>query len=205
MGHVRSIFLAAAAVTVVLVAAPRPAEASSTHFLVQLQGGLSMPPLQHLDPTLGFGLHLGAGGRLSGTPLRFYFILGFDRAGYHAHASQQGIAYETRHAFNDLVIGVRMLLPVVWKLRWYVEVLGGGSFIQNELEEGVHSSSAREWMGLMAGTTGLELRWHRNLATGLRADLRWLLGDRTALAPVLDDPRDGTFRISVMLTQSFMF
>ena len=60
----------------------RPAEASGTHLLLQLQAGLATPPLGHLDLAVGYGVEVGYGGTLGGTPVRFYGIAAFDRADF---------------------------------------------------------------------------------------------------------------------------
>lgn len=185
-----------------------PAEAGGTHFLVQLQAGLATPPLEHLDLSVGYGAEIGYGGRLAGTPVRFYGVAGFDRAAFSATGlnPHTGARWASDRSYNDIQVGLRVLVPVVWQLRWYLDLMAGGSFLEGSVErEGADTLTSSGWAGLFVAGTGFELRWARSFATGVRGELRWLIAEADALAYAVGDAGEGSLRFTVLVSQSVMF
>jgi len=177
------------------------AEASSTHYLFQLQAGVAASSLDTMGPAFGYGLAVGYGGRLRGTPVRFYAVAAYDRATFSVSGSppQSGALYLTQRSHNDIQLGLRVLLPVARRLRWYAELLAGGSHQSSRIGRGEGpSAESADWAGLLSAVTGLEVRWHRNLATGLRAEARWTLPDEATSS-------SQATRLNVMLSQSVLF
>lgn len=197
---------AAAAAALSLAAAP--AWAGGTHFLLQLHGGFSSSPSDDMGLGLGYGFLAGYGGRVRGTRLRFYGLATFDRASFDGSGvhDPSGLSFTTERSYNDVQGGVRMLIPIWWRLRWYLEALVGGCYMTGELDrDGLQALSSDGWAPLLTATTGFEVRWHRNFATGVRAELRWMIGGGEVLVDTLGQDRSEDFRITVLATQAFLF
>jgi hypothetical protein len=194
--------------TLALFTQHRSAWAGGTHFVVQLHGGFAFPPTGGSDLSLGWGFLAGYGGRLGGTHLRFYGLVGFDRASF----AEEGVVPETGHpwssqrSYNDLQAGLRMLLPIWWRLRWYVDLFVGASYLQGELMwTSTFPFDTSDWSGLLTGATGLEVRWHRHFATGIRGEIRWLMTESDVIPQIVGQEEASPLRFTVMATQAFLF
>jgi len=204
----RALLLPAASVALLILSVAPLAEAQGTRALVEVHAGLASPPFEHLRLSLGYGIEVGYGGRLGGSPVRFYGVVGFDRAAYAATGTHPfgGWQWSTERSYYDMHVGLRMLVPVVWELRWYLEALAGASYLDGSLEREIAPRvSTSGWSALLVGATGLELRWHRHLATGIRGELRAMLGEPDALATVIGDRGTGRIRLTILASQSVMF
>jgi len=182
--------------------------AGGTHFLVQLHGGFAIPPTGGSDLSLTWGFLAGYGGRWGSSHLRFYGLFGFDRASFTDDGVHQptGRAWSAERSNNDFQVGLRLLLPVWWRLRWYAEVLIGASYLQGELQWGTtYPLQSDQWSGLLTVTTGFEVRYHQNFATGIRGEMRWLMNDSDPLPPVVGQEEAGSLRFTVLATQAFLF
>lgn len=203
-----AVALASVALILSVVTWQGEAQAGGTHYLVQLQGGFAVPPTGGSDLSLGWGLSLGYGGRLRGTHLRFYGLLGFDRSSFPQEGTNPdtGRPWSAERSYNDFQVGLRMLIPIWWKLRWYVEVLIGASYLEGELSwTSAYPLETSRWSGLLTGATGFEVRWHRHFATGIRGEVRWLMSDPDVIPPIAGQQEAGPLRYTVLATQAFLF
>lgn len=205
MRIVRNLLAAAAVIAAIVTAAP-PAIAGGTHFLLQLEGGLALSPADTSDVRFGYGFTFGYGGRLSGTPLRFYAFFAYDRATFSLDGPNADIdtILTAEWSYNDFQVGARMLIPVWWHLRWYIDLLGGVSYMTATQAIG-HAALQDEvdTNAVLTAATGLEVRWHRHFATGIRAEIRWVVDGTEELLAPYNSAKD--YRINVLATQAFLF
>lgn len=179
------------------------AHAGGTHFLIQIQGGFALPPSSDMGLALGYGLQAGWGGRLRGTPVRFYGVFAFDRTSFN---SEPVTNWTAERSYNDFQVGIRMLLPVYFRLRWYIEVLAGGSIISGQYHrDDLFDARARGGSFLITTTTGFEVRYHRNVATGVRAEMRWNPRADDVIPMIVGQETAREARFAFFATQSFMF
>ena len=146
------------------LAAPR--SDPGTHFLAELEGGVLLTG----DAGPALRASLGAGGKWKGFPARFYGIGQFGVSSYTA--SSPAHAGSESGAFQDLALGLRVVLPLVSELRVFVEGLVGASLASARyMEPGLSTLHAREWLGLALFSGGLQYRVWYELSVGVRVSL----------------------------------
>jgi hypothetical protein len=102
---------------------PAPTERSEpgTHFIAGIEAGLGV------GGSVGFAsaFTLGIGGKLVGFPLRFYLLgeLGYVDAGSEGVIDGRG--FREDRGYWDLMLGMRVYIPVFGPLRVFVDALGG--------------------------------------------------------------------------------
>lgn len=198
----------AIAVAVASFLVSRPAGAGGTHGLIQIEGGFAGSPVDDMGLSLGYGLAAGYGGRVRGSLFRLYGLVAFDRAaftGSGVHA-ETGRGWTAERSFNDIQAGLRVLLPVFWRLRWYVEAMAGASLLTGSIcRVGGAASVAHRWSALITAATGLEVRYAVHFATGVRVEVRWLASGGDAIPVDLGQAHADDHRVSVLATQAFLF
>lgn len=208
-GHQRTLpTVLGTAALLVLTFTPRAADAGGTHYLIQIHGGFATSPSDDADLSLGWGVAAGYGGRLRGSRLRFYGLLSFDRAAFSGSGLHEasGTEWAVERSYNDIQIGIRMLVPIWWRLRFYLALYGGASYQNGELSRmGDDLYEADAWSLLLTSTAGLEVRWHPNLATGVRFDLRWMINGGEPLGITYGQSTSDEWRMTFVATQSFLF
>ena len=190
------------------LAIPSTSWAGGTHYLVQIHGGFAVPPTGDSDLSLGWGIEAGYGGRIRGTRIRIYGVLAFDRATFPSEGNHlsTGREWTAERSYNDFLAGARLLIPIWWRLRWYVEVMVGATYLEGTLDwTGTFPLETTDWSGLLAGTTGFEVRWLRHFATGIRAEVRWLMTQQEVLPLVAGEEEASPLRFTVLATQAFLF
>jgi hypothetical protein len=181
---------------------------SSTFLLVQAEGGFASSPYSQITGTFGCGLLLGVGGKFKGLPIRFYMIGAVNNTRYWHSGSFFQTAENYSMALNLLDVGggLRILVPIVPRFRIYVDVLGIGSYHWSELQKGSMgelSSSAWTAGAIVAG--GVEFRWHKNFATGLRVEGIFYREMAVGLSEMVGIEQRSSSRLFAGLTQAFLF
>ncbi|MFH1437188.1 MAG: hypothetical protein ABIJ56_15885 [Pseudomonadota bacterium] len=203
-------FLAVAFLSLQLHSGEAPAAGKknkSTFMLLQFEGGFASSPYSHMTGTVGGGILLGAGGKFKGFPLRFYLIGIFDNSRYwhnDSHA-QTGESYKLTVNFMEFGGGLRIVLPIVRKLRIYADVLIMGSHQKVELERSGTVFSTAGWTtgAIVAG--GLEARWHLHAATGVRVEGNFYQDLKSGIPQIVGVQERGNGRVFVGLTQTFFY
>jgi hypothetical protein len=198
----------AIAVAVASLLLPWPAHAGGTHGLIQLQGGFAASPADDMGLSLGYGLAAGYGGRVRGSLFRLYGLVAFDRAAFTGSGvhEETGRPWTAERSFNDLQAGLRVLLPVFYRLRWYIEAMAGASLLTGSIcRVGGRAVVAHRWGALISAATGLEVRYADHFATGVRVEVRWIASGGEAIPLDLGQARVDDHRISVLATQAFLF
>jgi hypothetical protein len=136
-----------------------------THFLVQATTGFSCDE----SMGLGYGVLLGAGGKLRGFPPRFYLLVEASRATHDRESSGGGGTLTSTFTGTDIAGGLRVLMPVSGPLRLYADVLVGGTHGEYGVTraEGTPRESQR-WSPLVDLAAGMDFRIHHNFSAGLR-------------------------------------
>jgi hypothetical protein len=147
-----------------------PPSDPGTHFLAELEGGALLTG----DAGPALRAAVGAGGKWKGFPARFYAIGQFGVSSYAASPPTYLTARAGAEsgAFQDLALGLRVVLPVVSELRVFVEGLLGASLASARyMEPGLAPLHAREWLGLALLSGGLQWRVFYQLSVGARVSL----------------------------------
>ncbi len=212
----RTAFAAAAALALLALlvlgqkaaAQARQPKKSSTFLLIQAEGGFASSPYSQMTGTFGCGLLLGVGGKFKGFPVRFYLIGAVSNTRYWHDGNYFQTAEDYSMTVNLLDVGggLRILVPIVPRFRIYVDVLGIGSHQWSELQRGnagALSSSAWTAGAIVAG--GVEFRWHKNFATGLRVEGIFYRDMATSLSDMVGVEQRRNGRLFVGLTQAFLF
>jgi hypothetical protein len=167
-GAQRHIVLAVIAAACCARAAPAHARSSGTHFLAELDTGALLSGDSGPAATIAFG----AGGKLRGFAPRLYLLGTIGCSEYEAsppaaEATWAGIETGT---FSDLALGPRVYVPIFGPLRWFGEGLLGASYAAaSYAEPGLASAlQAGDWLLLGVVATGLQWRFTRALALGVR-------------------------------------
>lgn len=141
--------------------------AASTHFLIELNGGGS--PFGARGPV--FGGIFGVGGSLRAIPfLRFYLVseLAYAQSAESGESPSLQTSFRDERTHRDLAAGLRIYLAF-GVLRLFTDVMGGGSYLDGSIERpGLPLRSASGWSPLATVSTGLQVRFIRQLAVGLR-------------------------------------
>jgi len=200
--------MVAIVVAIAALSVPSLAVAGGTHGLIQIQGGFAASPADDMGLSLGYGLTAGYGGRVRGSLLRIYGVVTFDRSAFTGSGVDDatGRGWAAERSFNDLQAGLRVLLPVFWRLRWYVEALVGASLLTGSIcRVGGAEGASHRWSGLLTAATGLEVRYADHFATGVRAEVRWATNGGDAIPIAMGQAPADDYRIVVLATQAFLF
>ncbi len=139
-----------------------------THFLIELNGGGS--PFGARGPTIG-GV-LGVGGSLRAIPfLRFYLVseLAYSQSTESGQSPALLTSFRDERTHRDLGFGLRIYLTLVGPLRLFTDVMGGASYLDGSIARpDLPLRNASGWSPLATVSTGLQVRFIRQLAVGVR-------------------------------------
>lgn len=141
----------------------------SKHFIAEASGGITF------TPGLGGASHLllGAGGRLRGGFLRFYAMGGLSHESIRASHFEGGAQLESSRPHLDVIMGLRVYVPLFGPLRPFTDFLGGGSHVWSSVNGGaVGDYDARGWRRVFIWAIGLHVRVTQDLSVGGRVSLR---------------------------------
>lgn len=198
------------ALAAVPLALSRPAAATAgevgTHLLAEANLGLGIAPVTYLPPNFAWGGMLGIGGKFAGFPLRFYAVAGaeaVDFSGEGVHP-QTGCGFTAERWYVDIYGGLRLLLPIFDRIRTYVDLLGGATYIDGVVDRADGPSIAKQdWYGQFTLGWGLQYRWHENASTGIRAEAMFGGQEAEVLDTYAGQGEGGGVRFSVMVTQTW--
>ena len=162
-----------------------------THFLAEVDGGVLLTG----DGGPALRAALGAGFKLHRTPLRLYLIGQFGVSSYVAEPSPVVAASgrTEQGAFEDFGLGPRLLLPVYGPVRVYAECVVGTSLASaRQVAADRPDLYARQWLGLVQLSSGLQWRVLYPLSLGIRFSAAWNadgLAGAARYAGVRDDLR----------------
>jgi hypothetical protein len=146
-------------------AAPYGAANRGTHFLVQATTGFSCDE----SMGLGYGVLLGAGGKLRGLPPRFYLLFEAARASHDRGTDGSTGTLTSTFTGTDVAGGLRVLMPIAGPLRIYGDVLVGGTYGEFGLSRpDADPRASQRWSPLVDLAAGMDFRFHRNFSAGLR-------------------------------------
>jgi len=166
-----------------LTAAPASAKRAGSHFLAELDGGALLTG--NGGPALRVAL--GAGGKFKHFPARFYLLGQFAASSYTATAPPELSRWSGSEEgqFGDLALGPRMYLPIVGRLRLFVEGLIGATLASGSyFEQGLAPLRAYEWLALAQVSAGLQWRVLYELSLGIRAGFAFNQTGLTGVARV---------------------
>jgi hypothetical protein len=169
MTRLAVVILGIVVLTVPLAARGQASDATAahrgTHFLIQATTGFSCDE----SMGLGYGVLLGAGGKLRGFPPRFYLLFEAARASHDRESVGSTGTLSSSFTGTDVAGGLRVLMPIAGPLRLYGDVLVGGTYGEFGLAraDGTPRESQR-WSPLVDLAAGMDFRFHRNFSAGLR-------------------------------------
>ncbi len=158
---------------IAFAAMPDKAAAGGTHFLVEPYSGLIFNQGLNLEDAVGLesGAFLAVGGKFTGFPPRFYLYMKTSFANFGSEdlfiASRDATACVER-SYTKVTGGLRIIVPVYWRLRVQLELGGGQMFSRNRYaESGRDLVEYDESLAAMELGIGLNLRVFRWLSVGL--------------------------------------
>ena len=141
---------------------------AATHFLIELNGGGS--PFGARGPS--FGGIFGVGGSLRAIPfLRFYLVseLAYSQSSENGQSPALQGAFRDERTHRDLAFGLRIYLTLGGPVRFFSDVMGGASYLDGSIDRpDLPLRSASGWSPLATVSTGLQVRFIRQLAVGVR-------------------------------------
>ncbi|PIE18977.1 MAG: hypothetical protein CSA65_03675 [Proteobacteria bacterium] len=151
----------------------------ATHFIAELNGGSST----YGGGGLALGGVLGVGGKLRGFPPIFYLMgeFSYNQAAESGSMPLSGTGYRDDRSFLDLVVGLRIYLPIWGPIRLFGDVGVGASYVSANLEQ--HDGpivAADGWMSLFQFSGGVQVRLFHSLSVGLR--LKGVVGNEQAIS-----------------------
>ncbi len=190
-----------------LRARPHP---KGTHFLAEIGAGYSFD-LGFTEGGPGFGIRLaaGAGGRIRGIPLRFYFMAQGSFATSFATLEHGAELQALRRTAVDVNASLRVMLPIR-RLRLFVATGFGMSWIGSSATfNGIERYGAKEVGAGLLVQGGAQMRLSRRLSVGLSADWTRPLGkvapDPVALLAGLTDGGQARARLTTYVTLGVHF
>lgn len=193
------------------------AHARGSHFLLELNNGLSFP-MGYEDgysPGYALGVTVGVGGKFKGNPTRFYFIGQFNTASFTAERLYNNRMRFVERQVTDANTGLRMLWPLNElsnRLRLYTDITFGLAQVESEartqgLPERFVVRDTDSDFAFFAGV-GLQYRFSYFFSLGAKADFGFIFDDEDfdvvadATSPAAED-RLG--RANVYLTGTLHF
>lgn len=124
----------ACAVALLCAFGPSEARAEGSHFIAEMNHGVGVPLGYEdgYDPGYAFGLTLGFGGKFKGNPTRVYLLGQFNTVnmtGERVHNQRRRVM---ERQVTDANMGVRLLWPVVPRLRVFVDMALGAAQVDSE-------------------------------------------------------------------------
>jgi hypothetical protein len=157
--------------------------AEGSHFIAEVHNGVGIPLGYEGDYTPGYalGVTLGAGGKFTRNPTRFYLIGQFNTGSFSADRMHNGRRRLVERQVTDLNGGLRMLWPVTDGLRAYADVTLGMAQIDSQtfspdLPARFVISDVDSNFALFTGA-GLQYRFAYNFSVGTKADFAFIFDD----------------------------
>ncbi len=206
----------AAAAGVVALLAGVAAEAAGSHFVLEMNQGLSVP-LGYGDgyeAGYGWGMTLGVGFKLKDNPIRFYAIGQFNASSFSGDFEYNGRRRLVDRAITDVSGGLRLLLPVQGQnLRVFAELSLGQAQVESsatspDLPGRIRIQDADADVALFTGA-GAQWRFSYWFSLGGKADFGFIFDDDEFDAVTLATTGDGdagqTGRLNLSLTATLHF
>ncbi|MEL6178216.1 MAG: outer membrane beta-barrel protein [Myxococcota bacterium] len=162
------------------------AQAKGSHFLLELNNGLSMPMGYEDGYASGYalGMTVGVGGKFKGNPTRFYFIGQFNTGSFSAERTYNNRIRFVERQVTDVNGGLRMLWPLSGisnRLRLYTDLTLGMAQIESKartqgLPERFVIRDTDTDFAFFAGV-GLQYRLFYHVSLGMKADFGFVFDD----------------------------
>jgi hypothetical protein len=173
--------------------------AGGSHFLVEPYTGITFNQGFDLEDAVALesGVLLGVGGKLKGFPPRFflYFRVSHTMFGDDAvYVSDRNANGTVNRSYTRLAGGLRVVIPIVWKLRLNLEAGGGTMLATNSYSEaGMSEVSYDEDLTVFEAGIGLNLRLFEWLSVGLMYDYSYVTQNENCdfIASFLGERNDG--------------
>ncbi|MCC6624698.1 MAG: hypothetical protein IT385_25840 [Deltaproteobacteria bacterium] len=163
-----------AAITVVLGLGSAAHAKPGTFLIAEGEVGFGLGDAFPEGPTgIVGGVTLGAGGKPRGSPLRFYGVLNL---GWASYSGEVDSPIETATIERDTFAwsaGLRVISPIVRRLRFFAEATLGGYAVTTEgrLGGGAELVRADDGSFLVGFAAGLQWRFNLAFSLGARFDL----------------------------------
>jgi hypothetical protein len=138
-----------------------------THFIAEIAGGGA---LYGRGGGIVVGGLFGAGGQLRRLPLPLYVVteVAYNTTTDAGHGPTLP-AFRDERTHRDLALGLRIYVPVFGPLRFFAEVLGGGSYVSASLDRAdVAPIASAGWVRLALVGGGLQVRLFHHFSLGVR-------------------------------------
>jgi hypothetical protein len=208
--------LAAGLIVAIAVAlgGQQDAQADGSHFIAEVHNGVGIPLGYEGDYTPGYalGVTLGAGGKFTRNPTRFYLIGQFNTSSFSADRMYNNRRRLVERQVTDLNAGLRMLWPVMRRLRVYADLALGVAQIDSQtfspdlparfVINDVDSNFA------LFTSAGLQYRFAYFFSAGTKADFAFIFDDDRVDAvseASSGHTEDRVGRLNLYLTATFHF
>lgn len=159
------------------------ANANGTHFIAELNNGLSVPLGYEggYEPGYALGLTVGVGGKFKAYPTRFYLLGQFNTSSFSADRVFNNKRRLVDRQVTDVSGGLRMLWPVNNRLRAYAEFGLGFAQIDSTASSPdlpgqiILRNTETDLTFFTAG--GLQYRLLRHFSLGVKADFAFVSDD----------------------------
>jgi hypothetical protein len=181
-------------------------EVAPTFFVVELRSGVAQSAYDGGDPGLTYGFATGLTVRAGSSPLRFYLLGNLSARQGSFGGSLGGKPFDASRQDVDAFGSVRLVLPLVDRLRGYAEGGLGWRWSRASLARdgapGLFDTTSAEPVAVVA--LGLQYRLTSSLSLGLRGEVAPTLGGRDVLADLTRVDFD-LARVSATATLGFHF
>lgn len=149
------------------------ASAGGSHFLVEPFTGVTFNQGYSLENAVALesGLVLGIGGKLKNFPPRFFLYFRVSESLFgddDVTISSRNATGTVNRSYTRLSGGLRVIIPLFWKLRLNLEAGGGTLFSSNKYSEsGMKAIEYNENYAVVEAGAGLDLRLFEWLSVGL--------------------------------------
>lgn len=142
-------------------------------FLLEANTGLSSAAYPEGSVGIAYGLTAGLTFKPKALPLRIYLLTAFGGRHLQSSGDAAGIPYATETADYDWYGSVRLGIPVLGGLRFYVDGGLGHRWTSSSLTRGsgLEPLAFSDGALLFVGGLGLSYRLSPNLSVGLRGEL----------------------------------
>lgn len=181
-------------------------EPTPTFFVVELRSGVAQAASDTGDPGLTYGFATGLTVRAGSSPLRFYLLGNLAARQGSFGGSLAGKPFDASRQDVDAFGSVRLVLPIVERLRGYAEGGLGYRWSRASLARpgaaGLFDTTSAEPIAVVA--LGLQYRLGPSLSLGLRGEVAPTLGGRDVLGELTRVDFD-VARVSATVTLGFHF
>jgi hypothetical protein len=160
-----------------------PIAIAGGHFVIEPFSGVTFHHGYNMENSVGLesGVLFGIGGKLKGFPPRFFFYCRVSQSMFgedEVFVDSRQASASVRRSYTQLSGGLRVILPLVSKLRLNLEVGGGNLFTSNKASEsGILLARYDEDLAVMELGIGLNYRFFNWLSLGLMYNYSFLVED----------------------------